>query len=139
MRQVSSHLLHAFAKLRKVAISSVMSVFLCLPGLSVSPHGITRLPLVTFSWHLMSEYFSKIRGENSRYIKIWQEWRILYLKTNKRFWSHLAQLFLEWEMFQTKVVEKVKPHILRPITYFLQKSCRLWDNAKRNIVEPDRR
>ena len=25
--------------------------------------------------------------------------------------SYLAQFFLEWEMFQTKVVEKIKTHI----------------------------
>jgi len=30
-------------------------------------------------------------------------------------------------MFQTKVVEKIKTHILCSVT-FLRKSCRLWDN-----------
>jgi hypothetical protein len=30
------------------------------------------------------------------------------MKTDKRFWSYLAQFFLEWEMFQTKVVEEIK-------------------------------
>jgi hypothetical protein len=32
-------------------------------------------------------------------------------------------------MFQTKVLEKIKTHILYPITFF-QKSCRFWDNVK---------
>jgi len=31
-------------------------------------------------------------------------------------------------MFQKKVVEKVKTHILCSITFF-QESCRLWDNV----------
>jgi len=30
-------------------------------------------------------------------------------------------------MFQTKVVEKIKAHILCSVTFFL--SCRLWDNV----------
>jgi hypothetical protein len=34
------------------------------------------------------------------------------------FPSYLAQFFLEWEIFQTKVVEKIKTHILCSITFF---------------------
>jgi hypothetical protein len=49
------------------------------------------------------EYFSKIRRENSSLIKVWQEWRVLYTKTDIHYWSYLAQLFLEWEMFHTKL------------------------------------
>ena len=37
---------------------------------------------------------------------------------------YLAEFFLEWEMFQTKVVEREKKHILYSIN-FPQKSCRL--------------
>ena len=33
-------------------------------------------------------------------------------------------------MFQTKVVEKIKTHILRSTTFF-RKSCRLWDNVEK--------
>jgi len=33
-------------------------------------------------------------------------------------------------MFQTKVVEKIKTHILRSITFFFRKLCRLWDNVE---------
>jgi hypothetical protein len=38
--------------------------------------------------------------------------------------------FLEWEMFQTKVVEKIKTHILCSITFF-RKSCHLWGNVEK--------
>jgi hypothetical protein len=46
------------------------------------------------------------------------------------FSSHLAQFLLEWEMFQTKVVEKIKTQVLRSRNFF-QKSCRLWDNVEK--------
>ena len=39
------------------------------------------------------------------------------MKTNIHFWSYLAQLFLERELFQTKVVEKIKTHILCSINF----------------------
>ena len=52
------------------------------------------------------------------------------MKTNKHFWSYLAHFFLEWEMFQTNVVEKIKTHILCSVTFFL-KSCRLRDNMEK--------
>jgi len=33
-------------------------------------------------------------------------------------------------MFRTKVVEEIKTHILRLVTFF-RKSCRLWDNVEK--------
>ena len=51
------------------------------------------------------------------------------MKTDIHFWSYLAQFFLEWEMFQTEVVEKIKTHILCLITFF-RKWRRLWDNVE---------
>jgi hypothetical protein len=52
------------------------------------------------------------------------------MKTYVHLWQYLAELFLEWEMFQTKVVEKIKTHFLCSIT-FSRKSCRLWDNVEK--------
>jgi hypothetical protein len=49
------------------------------------------------------------------------------MKTCVHLWKNLAYIFLEWEMFQTKVVEKIKTHIL---CSFSRKSRRLWDNVK---------
>jgi hypothetical protein len=43
---------------------------------------------------------------------------------------HLAEFFLEWEMFQIKVVEKIKTHISCSVTSS-RKSCRLWDNVEK--------
>jgi len=50
------------------------------------------------------------------------------MKTDIHFWSYLDHFFLEWEMFQTNVVEKIKTHVLFSGTLF-RKSCRLWDDV----------
>jgi hypothetical protein len=50
------------------------------------------------------EYFPKICREFSRFIKIRQEFRIIYMKPNINFLSFLTQLFLEWEMFRINIV-----------------------------------
>jgi hypothetical protein len=52
------------------------------------------------------------------------------MKTFSHLWKYLADFFLDWEMFQIKVIEKIKTHILRLVT-FLRKSCRLWDNVEK--------
>jgi hypothetical protein len=56
--------------------------------------------------------------------------RVLYMKTDIHFLSHIAQFLSEWEMFQTKVVEKIKTHILYSVTFY-RKSHRLWDNVEK--------
>jgi hypothetical protein len=76
--------------------------------LSVYLQGTTQLPLNGPSWNLIFEYISKICSENSSFIKMWQD----YMKTNIHFWSYLLHYFTEWEMFQTKVVEKIKTHFV---------------------------
>jgi len=60
--------LGAFAKLRKTAISFVMSV----PP-SVRPRGIARLPPDGLSRYFIFEYFQNNLSKNSNFIKIWQE------------------------------------------------------------------
>ena len=52
------------------------------------------------------------------------------MKTNIHLWYYLAQFFIEWEMFQTKVIKKIKTHILCSITFY-RKSYRLWDNVEK--------
>ena len=43
---------------------------------------------------------------------------------------YLAKLFLEWETFQIKVVDKIKIHISCFVT-FSRNACRLWDNVEK--------
>jgi len=97
---------------------------------SVRPHGTSQLPLDEFPLHLIFEYFSKILPWKSHFIKIWWPMRNLH-NTNIHIWSYLAQFFLEWEVFQTKVVEKIKTHILRSVTFSFLKSCHVWDNVEK--------
>jgi hypothetical protein len=52
------------------------------------------------------------------------------MKTYVHLWQYLAELFLEWEMFQTKVTGKIKTNILCSVT-FSRKSHRLWDNVEK--------
>ena len=40
------------------------------------------------------------------------------MHTNTHFLLYLAQFFLEWQIFQTKFVEKFKTHILSSVTFF---------------------
>ena len=51
------------------------------------------------------------------------------------FFNHiyLSQFCLEWEMFQTEVVEKIKTYILCSATFFPphRKSFRLWENVEK--------
>ena len=54
-----------------------------------------------------------------------------YIKTCVDLWQYLAEFCLEWEMFYTKVVQKIKTHILCSVTSFTWKSCRLWDDVEK--------
>jgi len=47
------------------------------------------------------------------------EWRVTFIKIFVLLWQYLAQFFLQREMFQTKIVEKIKTHILRSIPFFV--------------------
>ena len=76
-QRVVCSFLGAFAKLRKATVSFVMYV---------RPHETTRLPLDGFSSNLILEYFSKICRKNLSSIKIWREWRALYMKPSTHLW-----------------------------------------------------
>jgi hypothetical protein len=45
------------------------------------------------------------------------------MKTNIQLLSYLGYFCLEWEMFQTKLVEKIKTHILCSVTFFSSENC----------------
>jgi len=51
------------------------------------------------------------------------------MKTYLHFLSYLAQFFLEWETFQTQIVQKIKKHILCSVN-LIKKSRLLWDNVE---------
>ena len=45
--------------------------------------------------------------------------------------SYLAQFFLEWDMFQTNIVEKIKTHILGSITDFSPENNAVNENVEK--------
>ena len=51
------------------------------------------------------------------------------MKTDIYLW-YLRQ-FLDEEIFQTEVIEKIKTHILCSISFFPPKVWRLWDNVEK--------
>jgi uncharacterized membrane protein YcfT len=53
------------------------------------------------------------------------------MKAFLHLWQYLTEFFLEWEMFQTKVVDKIKTRLLRSVIFFW-KSYHLWDNAEKH-------
>jgi hypothetical protein len=119
------HFLGMFAKLWKAAVSLIMSV-----RLSIHPHGTVRLPLDGFSWNLSLNFFSKSCRENASFINLdknngYVTWRPMCVCM---IVSRLIPLRMR--MFHTKVVEKIKTHILCSITCFW-KSCHLWDNVEK--------
>ena len=55
------------------------------------------------------------------------------MKTNIHIRPHLAQFFLERQMFRNKCVEKIKTHILSSITFFFRKYYPFWHNVEKNV------
>ena len=50
------------------------------------------------------------------------------MTTYAYLWQYFAELYLELQTFQTKIVEKIKTHILYSIN-ILPKIVQLWDNV----------
>jgi hypothetical protein len=112
-----------FAKLRQVTIGFFVSVH-PYKWNSSGPTG--RIVMKICVWL----FFENL----SRKSKIWQEKRVLFMNTYVHLWQYLAELFLNWEIFQTKVVGKIKTHILFSITFFFWRggSCHLRCNIEKH-------
>jgi hypothetical protein len=77
-------------------------------------------------WYL--KIFSKNWREDSIFTKIWQEEEVVDTKTYVNLW-YLAELFLEWEMFPTKVVKKTHlrfSNILPEVVPFMRQRGKVW-------------
>jgi hypothetical protein len=57
------------------------------------------------------------------------------MKTTRHFLAYHAHFFLQWEMFQVKVAEEIKTHMLCLITFFFLKNCATYEIMWKNIVE----
>ena len=52
------------------------------------------------------------------------------MKKNVHSWKYLAQFLLDWEIFDTKFVDKILKNLIIK-NFFFQKSFRLWDNVEK--------
>ena len=122
--------------LRQATLDLAMSVSLSVSP-SFRPHETIRLLPEGLLWNLLFEDSSKIGGNNSSFIRIWQEWRIIYTKTYVHFLYSLAELFLKWEVLQGNVVEKIKTRVLCGITFPFENPA-ICEIMLKNIAELDR-
>ena len=95
----------------KATFSFVMSI-----RPSFLSHGTPQPHWTNFQeiWNL--SFFSNICRENSSFIQI-RQYQVLYVKTYVHLWSYLAPSFLEWDIFQTKIVEEIKTHIFCSVNF----------------------
>ena len=57
------------------------------------------------------------------------------MQTFSHLCQYLAELFLEWETFQTKVVEEMRTHMLSSATFF--RKCAVYEIMLKNMVETE--
>jgi hypothetical protein len=118
-----------FSRIRKIAkkktaISFVISVYLSV-RLFVSPRRWNN-SAPTGRIFMKFECFLENVSRRFKFYEIWQITGTLH----EGLCMFLAVIFVHWEMFRTKVVEKIKTLILVSITFFPpRKSCRLWDSV----------
>ena len=121
----------AFAKLRKAVIKFIVSV-----GPSVRTK---KLGSCWTDFHEIwySSYFPKIWRQNSSFIHIWQEWRMLYIKTNIHFFYLISLNSYQNEKYSYKSCgENQNTHFV--FSNFSRKSCSLYEIMWGNTVQPDR-
>jgi hypothetical protein len=73
----------------------------------------------------------------SRGVSSWPARQTVKLVINQNLWRYLAEFFIEWEMFHTKLMEEIKTHILYSIPFFSE-SRAVREIMWKNIVERDR-
>jgi len=78
---------------------------------SMMMHGLANPKLRCFFMHLLLEP-RVIQDLTLSGADINFTWRPIYI------FDRVSQLFLEWGMFQTKIVEKIKTYILYSVTFF---------------------
>jgi hypothetical protein len=115
--------LGAFCEKRLLA-SLCLSV--CLPALSFACNNSAT------SRCIHKEFYIWVFLQNmSRKFKFnWNLKKLLFnFKNNTYFWSYLTQVFLEWEIFQTKLVEKIQTNFIFHNFFLL--FYPLWDDVEK--------
>jgi len=53
------------------------------------------------------------------------------MQTNTHVCSYLSQFFLEWEMFKTEFLEKIKMYFMFNNFFFFSEVMLLWDDVEK--------
>ena len=114
--------MRSFRRVRKIAKSDYYLRHACLSFRmeQLGSHWADFYEIWVFFWKSVEEIQVSLKTDkyNGNFT-----WKSMYLYDN------VAQ-FLKWEMFQTKVEEEIKTHILCSINVF-RKTYRLWDNVEK--------
>jgi hypothetical protein len=89
-------LLSSFKRVRKICENPL------LPSSCLSVHPSVFMELDGFLWNFVFEYFPKICRENWSFITIWQEYRVLRMKTNIHFLSYHRSVHLRMKNVSDK-------------------------------------
>ena len=124
--------LGAFAKLRKETTSFVMSGCPSVSTEQPSSHWTDFHEI----WYL--NIFRKLSRKMQASLKSDKNngrfaWWLLY----SYLWPYLAELYSEWRLFQTEVVEEIKTHVVFWLTSFFLNHA-VYEITWRNTVEMDR-
>jgi len=117
--------LHFFRHIRKTVKSYYELHHVCLSAWNKS--AATGQIFMKFDiW----KFFENLSGKFKFHLKLdknrgYSTWTPIYI-----FYCYLTHFFLEWEMFQTKVAEKIKTHVLCSVM-FCRQLCLLWDNVEK--------
>jgi hypothetical protein len=83
----------------------------------------------------MFELFPRLCLEDSSFIEICYELRVVYINAFSRLWQYRAEFLLEWEIFHTKGVEKLKTHFV--FYNFFPESRAVYEIISKNVMEPE--
>ena len=90
----------AFAKFRKATISFIVAASPPSPSACKNLIPTEQIFMKFDIWKFFEDLWNLIRVAG------------ILMKTYVNLWQYLAEFLLEWEMFQAKVVQKIKTHIL---------------------------
>ena len=119
-----------FRRVGKIATKNINFKSVCL---SVRSHGTTRLSLGGFSRNLTFEYTQKNRQECSSFLKMWQAYRVFYMKTKNILFLNLSRsVILRMRNVSDKSYRKNQnTHLLFGNFLFLENRAfyeRMWEN-----------
>ena len=125
---ISRYVLGAFATLRKATVSFVMSVRPSVWKNSATTGWILMKFHIWFFRKSVEKIQVSLKSDNNNGYFTWRRFHI---------YDNISLNSSYKEMFETKVVEKIKTHILCPVTFFFENRA-VYEVISKNVVEPER-